>query len=108
MNANRLARLMMPVMFFFAACAGGAPPPAAPSAGGLDAAAETYVKLVLAVGRHDRNYVDAFYGPLEWKTEADAGAPVPLPDLLARARALQAQVASAGGPADRARFLRRS
>jgi hypothetical protein len=105
MNANRLARLMMPVMFFFAACAGGAPPPAAPSAGGLDAAAETYVKLVLAVGRHDRNYVDAFYGPPEWKTAADAGAPIPLPDLIARTRLLQAQVSSAGGPADRARFL---
>ena len=105
MNVQGLARLMMPTMFFFAACAGGAPPPAAPSAGGLDAAAEAYVKLVLAVGRHDVNYVDAFYGPLAWKTEADGGAPVPLPDLLARARALQTRVASAGGPADRARFL---
>ncbi|MEP6783109.1 MAG: hypothetical protein ABI983_05530, partial [Acidobacteriota bacterium] len=34
------------------------------------AVAEQYVKLVLAVGQHDADYVDAFYGPAEWKTEA--------------------------------------
>jgi len=32
--------------------------------------AESYVKLVLAVGEHDENYVDAYYGPEEWRTEA--------------------------------------
>jgi len=30
--------------------------------------AEQYVKLVLAVGQHDADYVDAFYGPPEWRT----------------------------------------
>ena len=34
--------------------------------------AESYVKLVLAVGVHDADYVDAFYGPAEWKTQAAA------------------------------------
>ncbi len=34
--------------------------------------AERYVKLVLAVGQHDADYVDAFYGPEEWKKEAEA------------------------------------
>ncbi len=29
--------------------------------------AEGYVKLVLKVGQYDQNYVDAFYGPVEWK-----------------------------------------
>ena len=33
--------------------------------------AESYVKLVLAVGQHDADYVDAFYGPAEWRTEAE-------------------------------------
>ena len=33
--------------------------------------AEPYVKLVLAVGQHDADYVDAFYGPPEWRTEAE-------------------------------------
>src|SRR5687768_13243092 len=32
--------------------------------------AESYVKLVLAVGQHDSNYVDAYYGPEAWQTEA--------------------------------------
>jgi len=33
--------------------------------------AERYVKLVLAVGQHDADYVDAFYGPAEWLNEAE-------------------------------------
>ena len=71
----------------------------------LDPLAESYVKLVLAVGRHDAMYVDAFYGPDAWKKEADAGAPVPLPELLSRTRTLLQQVHGAGGPAERSRFL---
>ena len=31
--------------------------------------AEAYVKLVLAIGQHDPNYVDAYYGPPEWKKQ---------------------------------------
>lgn len=31
--------------------------------------AERYVKLILGVGHHDPNYVDAYYGPPEWKPE---------------------------------------
>jgi hypothetical protein len=32
--------------------------------------AEQYVKLVLAVGEHDADYVDAYYGPGDWRNEA--------------------------------------
>lgn len=32
--------------------------------------AERYVKLILAIGQHDRNYVDAYYGPPDWKPES--------------------------------------
>ena len=32
--------------------------------------AERYVKLVLAVGQHDPDFVDAYYGPPEWKPDA--------------------------------------
>jgi hypothetical protein len=46
-------------------------PPADP----LKSLAERYVKLVLAVGQHDADYVDAFYGPAEWKKEVEAGKP---------------------------------
>ena len=34
--------------------------------------AEQYVKLVLAVGEHDDGYVDAYYGPPEWREEVAA------------------------------------
>ena len=37
----------------------------------MNAVAERYVHLVLALGQHDPDYVDAFYGPAEWKTEAE-------------------------------------
>jgi hypothetical protein len=39
----------------------------------LNNIAEPYVKLVLAVGQHDADYVDAFYGPKEWSEEAKNG-----------------------------------
>jgi hypothetical protein len=38
----------------------------------VNAISERYVKLVLAMGEHDADYVDAFYGPPEWRTEAKA------------------------------------
>jgi hypothetical protein len=38
----------------------------------LDEVAERYVKLVLAVGVHDADYVDAYYGPPEWREAATA------------------------------------
>jgi hypothetical protein len=44
---------------------------------GIDKIAERYVKLVLAMGQHDADYVDAYYGPPEWKTQA-AGEQKPL------------------------------
>jgi hypothetical protein len=40
-------------------------------ADGMDIIAERYVHLVLALGQHDPDYVDAFYGPAEWKTQAE-------------------------------------
>ena len=37
----------------------------------MNAVAERYVHLVLALGQHDPDYVDAFYGSPEWKTRAE-------------------------------------
>jgi hypothetical protein len=61
----------------------------------MDALAEQYVKLVLAVGVHDADYVDAYYGPPEWRAAAaeqrrslaglDADAAALLDALAARA-----------------------
>lgn len=36
----------------------------------MNAVAETYVKLVLAVGQHDPDYVDAYHGPESWLAQA--------------------------------------
>ena len=38
----------------------------------MNTLAERYVRLVLAVGQHDADYVDAYYGPPEWRKEAEA------------------------------------
>jgi hypothetical protein len=65
--------------------------------GGMNEIAERYVKLVLALGQHDADYVDAYYGPPEWKKEAEAGK-VPLDELATRARVLIDAVASATVP----------
>src|ERR671924_300548 len=43
----------------------------APEKNAMNALAEQYVHLVLALGQHDPDYVDAFYGPAEWKTQAE-------------------------------------
>jgi hypothetical protein len=53
--------------------------------------AESYVKLVLAVGQHDADYVDAYYGPPEWQKEAET-AKRPLPAIRTEAESLLAQL----------------
>jgi hypothetical protein len=55
--------------------------------------AESYVKLVLAVGQHDPFYVDAFYGPPEWQKEAEAHKQ-PLPEIRGTAEKLLADLRS--------------
>ncbi|MCM2249440.1 MAG: hypothetical protein NDI58_02560 [Geothrix sp.] len=60
--------------------------------------ASDYVNLVLAVGRHDAHFVDAYYGPAAWKEAAEAGAPRPLPELRAEARRLLEGLSVAEAP----------
>ena len=59
----------------------------------LRSVAERYVKLVLAVGQHDADYVDAFYGPAEWRKEAEA-TKLPLTTIDAQAAALETEIPS--------------
>ncbi len=68
----------------------GSPPPAIARA--MNQAAESYVKLVLALGRHDENYVDAYYGPAEWKRAADSTR-VPLGEIRTSAMGLRSTLA---------------
>jgi hypothetical protein len=51
---------------------------------GLDEIARRYVHLVLALGLHDPSYVDAYYGPSEWKEEVERSQ-TPLDDISAEA-----------------------
>ena len=59
--------------------------------------AERYVRLVLAVGQHDADYVDAYYGPPEWRKEAEAGK-LPLSEIASRAAALAGEIGAAQPP----------
>jgi hypothetical protein len=43
----------------------------------IDQLAESYVRLVLALGRHDPDYVDAYYGPEELKDQAGRDTSTP-------------------------------
>lgn len=67
----------------------------------MDSIARTYVQLALALGHHDANYVDAYYGPAEWREAAVK----PLPQIVEEATAGVAGVAltDAEEPMDRLR-----
>ena len=73
-----------------------------PVADPLRAVAERYVKLVLAVGQHDADYVDAFYGPAEWRKQAEA-AKTPLATIDPQAAALEADLATTASRARRSK-----
>jgi hypothetical protein len=65
----------------------------------LDAIARDYVGLTLEIGTHEEGYVDAYYGPAEWKQAAEAN-PRPLPALAQAASSLQARLRATPQPAD--------
>ena len=72
----------------------------------MDTIAERYVKLVLALGRHDADYVDAYYGPPEWKKEAE-GTKIGLEAIGSTAAQLTAALAELKAPPDEMARLRR-
>jgi hypothetical protein len=53
----------------------------------MNSLSESYVKLVLALGEHDADYVDAYYGPPEWREEVRKEKPS-LETIAERARIL--------------------
>ncbi|MEO6238238.1 MAG: hypothetical protein ABIQ52_14665, partial [Vicinamibacterales bacterium] len=55
--------------------------------------ARDYVRMVLAMGQHDKDYVDAYYGPDDLKKEAE-GAQSTLEGITAGVASLQTQVAA--------------
>ena len=92
------------------ACAGldsatAARQPQAAKGSAMDTLAEQYVKLVLALGQHDADYVDAYYGPPEWKKEIDASKPG-LDAIAARAGEIATQLQQQRQPSDEMARLR--
>src|ERR1700752_2371544 len=73
----------------------------------MNAVGERYAHLVLALGQHDPDYVDAFYGPAEWKTQAEKEKKS-LDAIGAEAAEFSASLAkSSGTPGDEMLQLRR-
>jgi hypothetical protein len=68
---------------------------------------EQYVRLVLALGEHDADYVDAYYGPPEWRREAQ-NQKASLDAIAGQAAALATQLADnrPGAAADEMTRLR--
>jgi len=57
----------------------------------LNIIAEAYVKVMLGMDTHERGYVDAYYGPLEWKESVEASG-VTLDDLRGESEDLRDRV----------------
>lgn len=85
-------RLLAAALFAVALSACAHAPPAQTT--DLDALAERYVRLSLEIGTHEDGYIDAYYGPPEWKSEAEA-APRSIDALQLAADALRADLEAA-------------
>jgi hypothetical protein len=82
---------------------------AMPITGGdpMSALAERYVRLVLTVGLHDPDFVDAYYGPPAWRREVEQLGKQPLADLQREGEALVAAITATPTTTDRLDQLRR-
>ena len=96
----RLVFLILAVLLF----AGCATP--APEADSLDAVARDYVRMTLEIGEREEGYVDAYYGPPEWR-EAARADPRTIDALAEAAAALHARASALPAPADRLEISRR-
>ncbi|MEO5824996.1 MAG: hypothetical protein ABIR59_03850 [Gemmatimonadales bacterium] len=79
------------LILLLAACSGSPEQVAAPD---LDAIAHRYVRLVLGMGQHDPDYVDAYYGPDSLKATANRDS-LALPALRRGADSLLAELGDA-------------
>jgi len=84
---------LLALLLLVAACAPKPAPQTAAPADPLDAIARQYVMLSLEIGTHEDGYIDAYYGPAEWKTAAEA-TPRALPALAQAVDGLDATLAT--------------
>ena len=71
----------------------------------MNTAAERYVRLVLALGEHDADYVDAYYGPPAWREEVKARK-LPLDEIHRSATDLRQNLAAIPRPSSDIEALR--
>lgn len=83
--------ILAAALTFFAGCS--TLPAVPPASVALDRIAEAYVKTSLEIGTHEEGYIDAYYGPAEWKTAAEA-RPRDKAALIAEVGALRAALAA--------------
>jgi len=96
-------RLLSSLLVIFAAISAGA----AELRATLDEAARDYVHLVLEIGAHEKGYIDAYFGPPEWKIEAEA-RPRNLSELKAEADRIQSALSEVDASAQTPMEQRRS
>jgi hypothetical protein len=100
----RCALLIFPLLPLLAVSTGqgatASPTPAMVTS--INEIAEAYVKLVLAMGQQDPDYVDAYYGPPEWKKPEKK----PLDSIAHDATPLRDQLANISKPTDEMERLR--
>jgi hypothetical protein len=89
---QRICPIICCVALATASCGGAAQRTGSAADTPMNTIAESYVKLVLAMGQHDPDYVDAYYGPPEWKSEAEASK-MPLDAIGAKAETLSKDLA---------------
>lgn len=65
-----------------------------------DTIAPAYVRLALGIEQHIPNYVDAYFGPPEWREAARQAGPRPVDELLREAADLSAALATDTSPED--------
>ncbi|MGH9162420.1 MAG: hypothetical protein ACRD2X_20840 [Vicinamibacteraceae bacterium] len=92
-RAGRIPSLLLAVAALVVVASHIPPGPRAASDNTMNAIAESYVKLVLAVGQHDADYVDAYYGPPDWKSASERQK-VPLADIRSKAEGLIARLSA--------------
>ncbi|MCB1037006.1 MAG: hypothetical protein KDD47_24475, partial [Acidobacteria bacterium] len=102
---------IVPVALVLLMAVGCSPANGPDSLPAMDRISQDFVKLVLAIGQHDEFYVDAYYGPKEWRPDEGA-PPIPLAELEMRGRELISALGEppqGGEEIDRLRwaFLRR-
>lgn len=82
------------LLLFFVSCSS----PQKPAT--MDDIAEQYVRLMLEIGQHDSDFVDAYYGPEEWRPESKSDS-LPADDFITQANNLISQIQSVEGDKDR-------